>query len=226
MENVVGFALVSIIILSGIIISYTGLMPVLNDVKTSSKIESAKSQLLIIDNAISAVSLEGKLSSRVVQIYNPVNLMVNPEGKIFYYKIISNGNLKKFYGKHDNILITSGGDVNCFDDGTYYIMENSHLRAKFYKYGSESSYVPLNTSKIINEMIQKETGASVDVLTPINVRDESSVGNGYSELLEYGSNLPECSLKVHFNSTYPYDVYFTLKSGDDFIITKIKISNN
>ena len=221
-----GFILVSVMILAGIYISYTSLMPVLNDAKIVSRIELAKSQLLIIDNAISSLIDEGYKSSRSISVSNPENLLINNGSKSFYYKIKASGALGKFHEKDGNILVTSGGDVNCYDNGNYYIMENSHLKVEFYKYGSytESDWVPINTSYLIHKMYQLETNSVVEptTYTMLNQNSITSYGNGYSELIENGYKLPYCKIHFHINCARPYDIYFTLNKGVDFLVGNIK----
>ncbi len=223
MDNLLSFTLIFAMVTGTIIFSLTSLQPIINDIVVQSKVNSMKSNLHELDNYISNIISGGYGASREFYLNNPDAMIISNRSKEFYYKI-NTKNQEEFYSKEGNVIISTGGDVNCYEDNGKFVAENNHIKFIFNEYGNAGNFVPIDTKNLIYEIYQKESGAVVNVDTPISILGSETTGTGYSELLSVGNNLPECTVKYHINGTYSYDIYFTLKSGDDFVITEIKFS--
>ncbi len=223
MDNLISFALVFAMVTAGIILTYTSLSPMVSRIKIESKVNIMKSSLSSIDSSIDSLVYEGYGAAKKFSINNPNVLIINNETRSMYYKIHSNKD-ETIHEESGNMLVTNGGNVDCYEEPDDYVIENPHIKFVFYKYGDVNDHVTIDTNYLIKEIVQKDYNAVVQPRTSLSVLSEGTTLTGYDELVESGSNLPECSLKFHMEGERPYDITFTLKSNDDFIIEDIEFS--
>jgi len=205
-------------------------MPMLERAKDVSIVTSAKNQLQKIAEATFDVSKAGPGSTTEFQFkVDEGFLFVDPEkSKVYFTKNITTGIIApRTKVKEGYILILAGAEVESYetqdDFDCCYVMENSHIRVKFYKFNNSQR----ESNNVIKEIYLKDTNKTLDfsgLEILLDDNETSKVGRITTELLNTGSLLASSSLSEFVNSSeslggvgYCYNVTYTLESKADFL---------
>ncbi|MBN1386498.1 hypothetical protein JW968_06005 [Candidatus Woesearchaeota archaeon] len=130
-----------------------------------------------------------------------------------------------------NLRILSCADVETWENGTHYFMENSNVKFAFRKIGSQEEWGSLNTSDLIEYAEYLPTGEKTDGEFDFYILGEEQFGegNGYVRISEIGDTLAEATVTAFINTTddptdenatKQYELSFTLESNTDFVRVK------
>jgi hypothetical protein len=202
--------------------------PIVRDVQDSISLDQAKEMMSRLDNTIREVAAEGKGSVRIVPIeFSRGKLVVDDVSNQIYYQletqseVISPG-VRREIG---NIYVASSTDVSVTKDATHWILENSHIRAKIKRIGSETSPAPVNLTNVIESVRYnlgepEEADFNGQIELGVDSSAARSVGNGYTVALKEGTGLASGTVQIHVdNSQMTYDVFVTLRGGDFLEVT-------
>ena len=205
--------------------------PALSNMKDVAAIDQAKDSLSNLDKIISLVAEEGRGSSRVVPLQiKRGDFVFSADLDTIAYEIdtraevISPGTRTPIGA----LVFSSGSSVNVYDNGVSWILENEHIRFNMTMAGNSSYYAPLNTSGLVEDIYFKGTGTRFDGTVDILIDESIAAGNGtgYTYVEGTGLNIARGRVIAHLNTTTAsYDVYFTLRSGSDFIDISVKNFN-
>ncbi len=205
--------------------------PALANMKDAAAIDQAKDSLSNLDKIISLVAEEGRGSSRVVPLQiKRGDFVFSADLDTIAYEIDTRAEVIS-PGTRTSIgalIFSSGSSVNVYDNGASWILENEHLRVNLTMAGNSSYYAPLNTSGLVEDIYFKGTGTHFDGTVDILIDESATAGNGtgYTYPEETGLNIARGRVIAHLNTTAAsYDVYFTLRSGSDFIDISVKNFN-
>lgn len=129
-----------------------------------------------------------------------------------------------------NINILSNADVRAYYDSISdtYIMENSYILINISRIGNNTNHSNYNTQDIIKNMYLKQTNSYVPGLFRFYVSNEpdTAIGEGYTELIDYGSNLDKASVIAFMNSSenITYTLKLTLHADTDYLISTLEMS--
>jgi len=219
----------------GVTLALTIVLPAINRAQESSVINEGMENMKIMDNVIREVASEGTGTFRTVQLkVSGGEYKINGKSNNieFTYPTTSGIFTADSYMKEGNLILSAGANAKASEydlnnDGTTeLVLENEILRVGIVRNGTSTSYATMNTSGIIKLINIKDNSMNVTPVDSSIVLDDipsTSYGNGYSELVRSGDNLPKAEVLVHVNTTYAvYDVIYTLQSGTDFLIIKIQ----
>lgn len=211
------------IAIAGITIVVQTGTPALTKMKDVAAIDQAKDSLSNLDRIISLVSEEGRGSARVVPLQIKKGaITISPQTDTISYELETSADVisprtRKQVG---SLVFSSEATVSVYNDSGSWILENEHLRVNITKGGTESSFVPLNSSQLVKQVYFKDKSTSLDGTVSIILDDNiaSETGNGYTYAEQAGANLPRGRIVAYMNTTdASYKVYFTLQSGSDFL---------
>lgn len=226
--------LVSVMIVTLFIMIAMGIVlvsgkPLIAKAEAATSLREAEGIMAQLNNYIRQISSEGAGSSRKITINSKDgsfevsssqdSIIYKLEGPPFY-DYLSRKNVGDIY-------FIGGGDVDCYESGNHLIMENSRINASFQLIGSPDYWDSIDTSSNIEMLRQKDAGLTVYIVNSsvlVNDIAQTGYGNGYSEILKTGTKLPFCVVHFHVNSSYgkPYDIYYTLFNGADFIVQEVR----
>ena len=201
-------------------------MPVVDLSINSVKFDEGIRTMRLIDNYIKEVNNEGKGAERILKTSSPGEFVVNPDDDSIRFGLESSAELMEYFSRklEGDLLYISGSDVDCYDDGNL-TLENSFIKASFQKVSESDPLADIDTKDNI-QLIEEKTYNTViyPVNSSITIDDDpaSSSGNGYSEILKSGYNLPQCRVHFFVNSTVSYDIFYTLYSGADFLVIDVR----
>jgi len=210
-----------------LVIVLEALTPVVEDMKDKSIFSRTRDSLLSINQHVKDIALEGQGAQRVIPIEiqkgeitiqdNELRWRMDTGAEILEPRTTVN---------LGDLLIVSNGEVNAYDNGSYYVLENNHVRFKFNKTGSETSFKNFSTDELILQSTFKEGSTYTDVNPNwdfyVDGDSSTGTGNGYITLIREGAYLAEGSILVHVNSsTREYELLFTLESQSDYMTVKL-----
>jgi len=223
--------LLSLVFLIAIFIAAVALvlsvgMPIVDLSVNSVKFDEGIRTMKILDNYIKEVNNEGDGAERILKISSPGEFIVNPDDDSIQFGLESSIELMEYFSRklEGDLLYISGSDVDCYDDGNL-TLENSFIKASFQKVSESDPLADIDTNDNI-QLIEEKTYNTIiyPVNSSITIDDDpaSSSGNGYSEILKSGYNLPQCRVHFFVNSTVTYDIFYTLYSGADFLVIDVR----
>lgn len=233
-STILSLVMVFAIALAAILIALNFGQPIIDLAQTSSEIRDAEITMRFMDNYMREVAQEGNGSIRKYPFTAPKRFEVLKDEDAIVFVGEGSPSLVDFNtrSKKENLLYIAGSDVNCREadgnsDGiTDLILDNTYVRFVFNKTARTDPFSNIDTNYAMLNMTQKSTGTSIiPVNSSIFIDDNSSssYGNGYSELLRTGNNLPFCTVHFFVNSTpAKYDVYYRLYSAADFLSVQIR----
>jgi len=226
--------IIILLIVTAITLVLTIGTPAINRARESAIINEAIQNMRVLDNSIREVASEGLNSKRTMQLKvtdGVYSVKEKTDSINFEYKIKYGTIELGTFIKENNLIITSGASAKASEydldnDGFKdLVLENEILRVAILKVGSKDNYDLIDTNELIKIINFKETNVNVtpsDSSIVLDDFEESSYGNGYSELVKQGDNLAKAEALVHMNTTFVnYDILYTLQSGADFLIVKI-----
>ncbi len=226
--------IISITITSIVLVLLIGL-PAIDRGKESAILQEATQNMKLIDNLIREVASEGigALRSATLKVSGGQYFVNEKANDVEFLLLSKTGILQPgTIVKDGNVLLTVGGiaKASIYDldnDGTNdLVLENQYLRVGILNNGTASSYSTINTSRLVKVINWKTTNTNVTTVDSRIVLDDftdTSIGNGYTELIASGNNLPKAEAVAHVNTTIvKYDVVYTLHAAADFVIVKIQ----
>ncbi|MCW1296055.1 MAG: hypothetical protein OH319_00015 [Candidatus Parvarchaeota archaeon] len=203
--------------------------------KDISIISSSKNQLQEMAAAIYDISKAGPGSATTISFkVDEGFLVLDPENdKIYFMKNITEGVLSpRTRVSEGHIIVASNIEVSSYEtfetDDCCFVLENSHIKVKFYKFNQVNRY----TNNVIKEFIFKDQNKTLNfggVEILIDDNETTIVGKIKTQLLNTGSLLPKASLLENVDDSeanggagYCYDVKYTLESEADFLLINIE----
>ncbi len=196
--------------------------PVLQNMRDKSVFVRTQDAFLNLNQHIKEVALEGQGSQRVI----PVDIQKGAfevKDNVVKWKMDTEATIvqPRTTVKLGNVLIVGNGDVKAYEEGNSFVLENTNVLFRFNKTGDTHTFVTLNTSKIITQSTLK-TGDTQTNATPsyeffVDGDSTTANGNGYTQLLNKGSDLGKASVLLHVNSSVEYEITFTLEAQSDYL---------
>jgi hypothetical protein len=173
-----------------------------------------------LDNEIEDVLSRGEGSQNIVPLRITDGELKIQNNKLIW-SIESDSDLMELNSKSDlgDLTISSDIDVSANDNETHFNLENSRISFSVLKVGSPENYSQINTSNLIQNVRLKENNATLDGSFSMMLLNDpnTAVGTGYTQLINYGNNIPSTSVRIFVNSTdYEYSLMITLLSKSDF----------
>jgi len=197
--------------------------------KAYNDFNKAKQDMSLIDSIVKELSFEAPGSMRTIKLEGDVGKFIvsGKEDKIKYRietdtPLLDPGTVSK----EGDLTIVSGNIAKAYEDNIsgneVLVLENDDVLFAVYKYGNKTDPVFINTTRLIALMKNKNLNINVTPVTKIMIdnKDNSSYGYGYTEIVEKGEYLPSGTIKLVMSQ---YEVLFTLKAGQDFVETEIKL---
>lgn len=123
-----------------------------------------------------------------------------------------------------NLKIASDSDVDAYESGNYFILENFYMRAVFNKIGNSSSYSNITSTNVIDHLKFKGTGGVTNGTFTLLIDSTSLDGNGYTSISNAGYDMATASVSAFLNSTsgLNYTITFTLHGDADFLTVNMQ----
>ena len=202
-------------------------LPIIQKNRDRSVFTKTEDMFMSLDNVIVDLIDSGAGSQRVVPFEIPEGTVklendrmtweMESETKILEPGTdISRGNLK----------ITSDIDVNTWDYGDKFVLENSHIKVNISKIGNSTHPVSIKTSDLIKGFYSKDTGSELGGTFNFTLANDPSTATGdcYTELMPPGNNtnIAFAKVLVHMDTPiYDYTMELRLDSKADFIEVNI-----
>jgi hypothetical protein len=205
-------------------------IPIIQNLQCSATVEKMRSSFADMDKVIEKVSSEGKDSKRIINLnIDEGRLYVSGEEDAIYWTHECSAPLfsPRTFQTFGNIIMGSNLETSAYEGQCKgqdaFILENEHLRACFKRIGSPSNFSSYTTTEIVLGMYQKDLGEWLPmqyVEISLDNNQNSTTGEGYTELERSGYNLPYGEVKAYMESDYGinYNIKFVLESGEDFLI--------
>ena len=221
------------IVITAVFLIYQTAVPIINRMQVSAAVERMKGVFSELDEIIQQTASEGKGSKRTMYMrIDPGKVVVNSTQDTIYWELETNAEVisPRTYQRIGNIVIGANMETMVYEGNyTYsspetecYIMENEHLRVYVRKVGSPSSLASIQTKNLLVAIYNKDMGQWLNNTgffdMSIDFNETSKAGNGYTNPLDTGYNLPYGTVSALIDSDHmKYYVNFTLQSGADFI---------
>ncbi len=231
---IVGFIMVFAIAIGAMFLVLNLGKPVIDTAKGSSEIKNAEIIMRLVDNYMREVAREGNGSVRKYAFAAPKRFEILKGEDAVVFEGETPSALFDFNTrtKKENLLYITGNDVGCSeadgnsDSATDLILENGYVRFVLNRTARASPFSNIDTNYAMLNITMKTTGVSIQPVNSsiyIDDNSSSSYGNGYSELLRTGTNLPFCTAHFFVNaSAVDYDVYYRLYAGADFLTVYVR----
>ena len=217
------YVLVTVVIL--VLVLEAGI-PLINGMREKAAYSRAKETLSSLDKQIEEVAREGQGSQRVISL-EVAKGEVSVQGQKLRWKLETDSKILEPRTKVDlgNLKVLADVDAAASDAGSFHIVENSRILVNFTRFGSESNWTAINTSRLINYIQFKADGSKTNGTFNLYLNGTASTGNGtgYTKLVDTGTGLAAAALLAHVNSTnFEYDLQLSLDSKADFLRTELK----
>ncbi|MDP2750811.1 MAG: hypothetical protein Q8O89_08325 [Nanoarchaeota archaeon] len=201
-------------------------VPILKKLKSKTSLVKTEDTMQNLNQHIIDIASEGQGSQRVIPLEVNDGEFVITQDQI-RWKIESDQKLVEpmTYIEKGALKITTNTDVSSSEKGSSFILENSRILVNFSKIGNETSWAQMNTSKIINYAVFKATNNNVNGAFNFRIGDNenSSIGTGYTTLLDPASNTATSRIIAFVNSSqFEYKIEYTLESNADFLKIDLK----
>ncbi len=215
-----------LIVVSVMLVVLEAGLPLLKNLKSKTSLVKTEDTMQNLNQHISDVASEGLGSQRIIPIEISDGELIVGSGQI-KWKLETDEKLVEpmSYIEKGDLKITTNTDVTAAEKGGSFILENSRILVNFSKVGNATSWAAMNSSKIINYATfkAKDDKANGTFNFRIGDSENSSIGTGYTELLDSGESLATSRLLAFVNSTpYSYKIEFTLESNADFLKIDLK----
>ena len=229
MKGIITTVFVIAVVLASSIIVVSNIRPMIEEGQAHQSLNKAKQTMSELDAIINELIFEASGSRRSINFIADGMLVISgKEDRIKFRTDL----LKLFEpgtkSKEGNLLIVSGPFIKAYEkdidnDGSVdLILENDAILFAVKKFSNEF----INTSNMITIIENKLGGMNITPISKITIEEaeESSYGNGSTELTEIGSYLVTSGIKLYLNTTsVKYEALFTLGAGQDYI--KLEIRN-
>ncbi len=210
------------IIVGAIAVTLQYAKPTMEMIRDSATIDEAQESLQRFDKAISDVLSEGKGSRRVLTLtVTNGEYRIEGDKKSVSFELETEAKLVEpgYTIKQGNIEISANAEVDAYDAGANYVLENRYLKVLFNKINGT-----YNNSFVVNSIVQKRNNLTLPLVAiPITIDNDPSTmyGTGASSM-EPGFDLATGTVVAHMNSpTLSYDIYYDLRSEADFLTIRI-----
>jgi hypothetical protein len=205
-------------------------VPIIKDLQDKTVFTREKNAFLSLNQHINDISEEGIGSQRVIPIEIEKGNLELKDGALKWdlrtnAKILESGQQIEL----GNLYITSNADVSARSYANNYTLENTYLRATFYKCEDRGVCI-LNESGMIMQLVFKNPETGVDTVAANAFTFDFGTGgpwdtSGFSVLEDEGSSLGAARAVYYVNNTnssYYTVVEFKLQSNRDFIEARIR----
>lgn len=230
---------VAVIIVSTIIV-LNQLVPSIRNMANTGAIQEGKQAISSFDKSMQELLYESSGAKRVVRFQTS-------SGK---FRISTKDDSVKFYiqatvqdidpgsiSKEGNTIINYGPSSRAYEsdidsDGTDdLVIENDALTFSVRKFGNSTDWAYINLSNSSGTFITSMKSRSLGInMTPvfgiyINGMESSSHGNGFTELVESGSDVGTAAIRLYMNASsgHSYEAFFRLMPGTDFIQSEVRL---
>ena len=199
-------------------------IPLLQEMRDKSTFTKTRDSLLTLDEHIKDVASEGEGSQRVIPIEIRGGYFTVGDDHV-EWELESEARLLEPRTKlnYGNLVISSNIDVDSYDYGSHYILENSLILVNISAMNNESN----STSNLINSIFFKGTNATVPGNFTFLISDDPASALGYitTTLTPPGNNtnVDFASVTVTVDSaTIDYELILTLESQADFLTSRMR----
>ncbi|MFC1742270.1 hypothetical protein ACFL3V_07080 [Nanoarchaeota archaeon] len=202
----------------------------IKDLQDKTVFTRSKNTFLALNQHINEVSEEGIGSQRVVPIEIEKGFLELEEGSLKWdmrtnAKILESGQQIEL----GNLYISSNADVTARSYSSNYTLENTYLRASFYKC-EDRDVCGLNQSSMLISLVFKNPDTGLSTAADNDFDFDFGTGtawnvSGYSVIEDEGSSLGAARVLYYVNNTnasYYSVVEFSLASNRDFLEVRIR----
>ena len=217
--------------------------PILNGLKERAAVSKAKNVMQVVDQYVVEVASEGPGSQRTVPLEVDTGRVYSKNNSLAWEIETQSKVVEPRTGeKVGNLIVvgTTTGELASLhesDEHCYYILENSRIIANLTVFGNlskkfENCSPIVNTSRLINSIMLKDTGSKTQGQFKLLISNDSSSesGLGFTTPVEKGDNLASAAVLLYVNSTnYDYVARIGLDSTSDFLEIKllsVKVKQN
>ncbi|MBN2567403.1 hypothetical protein JXB02_04950 [Candidatus Woesearchaeota archaeon] len=201
-------------------------LPLLNMMRDKSTYAKAQDTMIGLNKHIEDIAGEGIGSQRVVSVEIEDGELYVEGGRLTWELETESKILEpRTKIRMGNLVISSNVDVNSYEHGSHYILENSRIRVRLNRFGNQS----INLSDIVEWIFLKETNASVNGTFDFAIGDPSDPAN--SEGVVTSAMFPATNqtnadyVSVIYSvdsANFDYDLEITLESQADFLSIRAK----
>ena len=199
-------------------------VPLLNDMKDKSIFVQTKDNFVSLSQHIEEVSSSGPGSQRLVPIEIKKGYLSIGNEKV-KWSMDTTADILAPMSKISlgNVKISSDADVDAYESGNYYILENFYMLAAFNKIGNSTAYGDIISNNIIGYLQFKGTGGTANGTFDFSVNGVPISGTGYTGLVDAGYDKASGSVIALVNNTEGnYTIIFSLKGDTDFMLVNVE----
>ncbi len=214
-------------VFAGIIIVITTLKPMIGESQSILQLTESEQKIKTIENYIEEIRTEPIGAKRRIEFENIMpKIFIDSKADEIYTEHRIKGESIAYGSRKEegNFIRIGGNDVSCSDVGSFFKMENSHIRVYIQDVNCSTAGC-LDTSLNIKNITQKDKDVTISFVNSsvvLNNDYSTATGTGYSQLLRAGTDLPLCTVHFSVNSTKDYDIFYTLYAGADFLDIRIE----
>ena len=224
MDPIVGFVLVSIMVIAVTSIVSVTIRDQIRNIKLSMSFEKGKQQMVKIKDAIEELLVYG--GSRVVEVdLDDGHIVFSSDDDTVYFSVPAGYRMfPSGYTKEENgLIITSGSGVEITDSGEI-VVENEAIVATFMKAGTAQSGTVVDVRDILKRITVKKTGKTIYPSIDVVIGDRNQTfGRGYVYPVTtgYGKAMGRVVAKIS-SKDYNYTLLYIIPSGADYVIVKVR----
>lgn len=199
-------------------------VPQVNKMKDQLLFSKAKQTMLMLNDEIRSVANEGYGSQRIIPV-EVDNGILKVENNRLVWQMKTKSKIMEPRTKISlgNLIITANADVSSHEYAYSYMLSNSRISVNITKFNTFKAKGPIDTRDLVKYIQYGGNKLTGTFSFLINNDPDSSIGTGYTELLDEGDDLGFATVVAHVNSTkFNYDLEITLESQADFIAARIK----
>lgn len=192
-------------------------IPVLEKARDKAIFDREQDQFLNLNQHIKDVASEGQGSKRIIPVQvEKGNLEV--EGNSLKWSMLTDARIiePRTHISFGDLKVVSEFDVSATEYNNSYIIENSYIRVNFSKCETDNNCT--SVSDIINAISIKDGTLSSGDFS-FYLSNSTFNGTGSTHLLKEGTLLDSSTVVVDL-ALNNYDLHFTLRSKEDFLIVE------
>ena len=231
MKGIITAVFVVAMVIASSIIVISNISPMIEESQGYQSMNKAKQVMSELDAIINELIFEASGSRRSMNLIADGSLVVSGKEDRIKFRMDKIGDSGLFEPgtktREGNLLIVNGPFVKAYEndidnDGyTDLVLENDAVLFAVKKFSNEF----INTSNMITIIENKLAGMNITPESKITIEEdeESSYGNGSSELTEVGSYLVTSGIRLQINTTnVKYEALFILGAGQDYVELEIR----
>ena len=204
-------------------------VPIIKDLQDKTVFTRSKNTFLALNQHINEISEEGVGSQRVVPVEIEKGYLELRDGALKWdlktnAKILESGQQIEL----GNLYISSNADVSSTSFPSNYTLENTYLRATFFRCEDRELCLLNHTGMLMQLVFKDPDGTDVVATNDFEFHFNSGASweeSGFSVLEDEGSSLGAARVLYYVNNTgadYYTVVEFTLESNRDFMQVRIR----